>query len=160
MPVELSDPLSYDELTPEIVAARAAWGFPIHPAVIEQAQEEGPMWPRADAASCPPVEDCSRSDDDPVTSAQPPDGLTTESPSSAQACDQNTSRPSNTSKDNCAASQPLLIGSAEMSVTELQVMPDQPGAAISPEANMSPTPSALSAAGLPLAPEPSRIAAV
>src|SRR5439155_4953751 len=51
MPRELWDPFTFDELTPEIVAARAAWGYPIHPNVIQHAQEEGRMWPRPDAAT-------------------------------------------------------------------------------------------------------------
>ena len=90
MPRELKDPLSYHDLTPEIVAARAAWDYPIPPDVIRFAQESGRLWPRhaentapknaeASAMRCsapaphsaihslhsslPPGEDCSASGD-------------------------------------------------------------------------------------------------
>jgi hypothetical protein len=41
LPPELLDPLDFDEITPEIVAARAAHGYPIHPDWIRRLQEAG-----------------------------------------------------------------------------------------------------------------------
>jgi hypothetical protein len=157
LPPELCDPLTFDELTPEIVAARAAYGRPLPPNLIRHAQEVGRMWPRAEAdsadptpASSPPVEDCSAADLHPAPCEAPAATLTAENPSTTAACDDDAPQRGGPSSDDCAASQPLLIGSTEPSVTQLQITPDQPGATISAAENMIPALSALSAAGRPL----------
>ena len=147
MPVELHDPLSFDELTPEIVAARAAWGYPIHPNVVRHAQEEGRMWPRPDAetssaegadasasqcaVTSPPVEDFSSPHDDPADSTPPPAAPVAQTAFSATAYANAPSRPSGASAEDCPTAQHLLTTPAPLKITEVRIAPDNAGALVS-----------------------------
>ena len=147
MPRELWDPFTFDELTPEIVAARAAWGYPIHPNVIQHAQEEGRMWPRPDAekpthegadasasqcaVTSPPVEDFSSPHDDPADSTPPPAAPVAQTAFSATAYANAPSRPSGASAEDCPTAQHLLTTPAPLKITEVRIVPDNAGALVS-----------------------------
>jgi hypothetical protein len=138
MPVELHNPLSFDDITPEIVEARAAWGCPLSAGLIEQARKEGRAWPRADALSSPPVEDFSALGQIPPTSPPPSTALEFESHDDTSAYDENAAYDKTAAETQCAPSQGLLTTRSPMPVSAVQVGPDEPGATISQTAPSPP----------------------
>jgi hypothetical protein len=148
--------MNFDDITPELVAVRQAYGCPFSPDIIRALQEEGRLPPPADSSSQPPastqhlpaapipqsairtphsppppIEDFSVPNNDPAPSSPPPATPASETPSSATACDHNTSHPNAPSTGDFARSQPLLISPAPLPITEVRIAPDNLGALVS-----------------------------
>ena len=155
IPRELWDPLRWEEITPEIVAARAAWGRPFSPVLIQNLQKCGILpsddLPSADTAASqsaicnlqseihppPPFEDCSPSSEDgAIASAE----SSIENPVTPSTCDKNITDQIAAATGSSSASQPLLTNHDPLPITEVRLTPDQPGATIS---QMAPSDSRL-----------------
>src|SRR4029079_8060613 len=170
LPPELYDPLPLADITPEIVAARAYYGFPLKAAIVRQLQDEGQL-PTADDIrhgrfpsptdglpastpqsaspphsalltphSNPPPRDfsvmtCVESAPADETHHAPADTL-----SRASTCNDNTANQNAPQHSANTPSQPLLTKHESRPITELEITPDQPGAAVSSNTPPSPYP--------------------
>ena len=131
LPPALYDPLFYNELTPEIVAARAFYGYPLSPFLIEYAKQHSPVWPRPDTSSSPPVEDFSAPSQNAAT-GQPASAATEfETRDAPTACAAAPQPADDAPAPPTAPSQPLLNTHSLPPVTEVQIAPDRPGALFS-----------------------------
>jgi hypothetical protein len=172
MPVELKDPILWADITPEIVAARAAWGRPFSPKFIKTLQDVGQL-PRDDALSptparCPlppastprselraphsappPLGDCSPADKkSPDLTSSAPGSLTVNNNPPA-TCNNETPDQNNPSPREKTPSQPLLTTRDPLPVTVLQLTRNQPPQ-LSPEPRPpTPDPSPHNSPSLP-----------
>jgi hypothetical protein len=155
-PIWLMDPIAYNELTPEIIAAREAAGRPIPQSLIQYAIDHG-ILPRPEDAreGEAPAEPNPKSEiQNPKSSAfdadpsPPPPGdcLTTRTPSTENevaaaalpnknteataTCDQNENREIAPGVPPNAAALPLLNATNSLPVTELRLTPDHPASGI------------------------------
>jgi hypothetical protein len=175
-PVIYCDPIAWDKLTPEIIAARQAAGRPIHQFLIQYAIDHGVL-PQPDATSereaAPDsnpkskIQNLKSPASDADSSPPPPGDFSTSNKNSAQreqtvaaqsnqtsdasvTCDDNTADPTPAAQPTTTPSQPLLTTNDSMRPTELKISPDQPGANISTIENQPRPPSAP----LPCPPSP------
>jgi len=167
-PVIYCDPIAWDKLTPEIIAARQAAGRPIHQFLIQYAIDHGVL-PQPDATSereaAPDsnpkskIQNLKSPASDADSSPPPPGDFSTSNKNSAQreqtvaaqsnqtsdasvTCDDNTADPTPAAQPTTTPSQPLLTTNDSMRPTELKISPDQPGANISTIENQPRPPSA------------------